>query len=73
MATKYEMIYSQIKANIDELMNIYEYKNESIAFGHLMLKYIFNISNDEAYESMTDGAINKLFDISHIFQNLIDV
>jgi hypothetical protein len=26
MATKYEMIYSQIKANIDELMNIYEYK-----------------------------------------------
>ncbi len=73
MATKYEMIYSQIKANIDELMNIYEYKNKWIAFGHLLLKHRFNISDDEAYESMTDGAINKLLDISHIFQNLIDV
>lgn len=55
MATKYEMIYRQIKDNIEEIKIIYDYSNDSIAFGHLILRYIFNISNDEAYNSMTDG------------------
>jgi len=56
MATKYEMVYEQIKTTINEIRKMYDYNTDSIAFGHLMLKYIFQISNDEAYESMTDGS-----------------
>lgn len=56
MTTRYEMIYRQIKDKVDEIKESFEYPNRSISFGHLMLTYIFNISNDEANEAMTDGA-----------------
>src|SRR5690625_3015544 len=55
MATKYEVIYRQLMSNIEEIKEVFEYKNDSISFGHLMLKYIFNISDHQANECMTDG------------------
>lgn len=56
MATKFERTYSQIKSELSEIMSEYEYPNESVAFGHLVLKLLFDISDEDANESITDGS-----------------
>ena len=55
MPTKYERIYNQIKIDISEIKDQYEYLNDSAAFGHLVLKLMFDIPDDDANEAITDG------------------
>ena len=55
MPTKYERVYEQIKSEIAEIKDQYDYIYDSASFGHLILKLLFDISDDEANEAITDG------------------
>lgn len=66
MATKFENIYTQIKLEIDQLKIQYGYSNDSTAFGHFMIKMIFDIADDEANESITDGFDDNGIDAIYI-------
>ena len=55
MATRYERIYEDLKQDLQYIVEEYYSGNLSSAFGHFFLKMKFGLSNDEAYECMTDG------------------
>lgn len=51
----YKRLYKIIKEESESIKSIYSYKDLSGAFGHLFLKMMFEISDDECYEAYTDG------------------
>lgn len=55
MATRFERIYEDLKQDLQYIVEEYYQGNLSSAFGHFFLKMKFGLSNDEAYECMTDG------------------
>lgn len=55
MATRFERIYEDLKQDLQYIVEEYYTGNLSSAFGHFFLKMKFGLSNDEAYECMTDG------------------
>lgn len=55
MATRFERIYEDLKQDLQYIVEEYYPGNLSSAFGHFFLKMKFGLSNDEAYECMTDG------------------
>ena len=66
MATKFERIYTQIKSEIEQIKMDYNYNNDSMAFGHFMVKSILDLSDDEANESITDGTNDNGIDAMFI-------
>lgn len=55
MATKLEKIYNDMHSELEECQVNFQYDNISKAFGHYMLKLIFGINDEEAYDCNTDG------------------
>ena len=55
MATKIETVYSKISQELDVIKEKYDYDNNSCAFGHFYLTMNFDIDDQEAFESITDG------------------
>lgn len=55
MPTKYERVYGQIKTELADIKTDYNYNYDSTAFGHLVLKMLFDLADDEANEAITDG------------------
>lgn len=56
MATRYERIYKDINENLKDICEAYYTDNMSSAFGHFILKLKFGITDEEAFECMTDGS-----------------
>ena len=55
MSTRFESIFSCLKEMSDEAKEKYNYDNLSSAFGHIILKMLFGLSDDEIYDLNTDG------------------
>ncbi len=55
MPTRIETIYNKMKQEIIEIKGIQIYDNESVAFGHFVIKAMFNEDDQKVKESMTDG------------------
>ena len=55
MAPRFDRIYEDLKQDLQYIVEEYYQGNLSSAFGHFFLKMKFGLSNDEAYECMTDG------------------
>lgn len=66
MPTRFERVYTQIKNEIEEIEKEFDYSNDSVAFGHFMLKQILDISNEQANESVTDGFDDNGIDAVYI-------
>lgn len=66
MPTKYERIYSQLKVEIDEIRRAYSYDNDSAAFGHIMIRALLDVTDEEANEAMTDGSNDNGLDAVYI-------
>lgn len=64
--TRYERIYKRLKSEAEDIKNIYQYNNLSMAFSHLMLKIILDINDDEANASITDGFDDNGIDAVYI-------
>lgn len=68
MNTKFQRTYLQIKMQLNDIKEDYQYVNDSVAFGHFMVKNILNISDEEANEAMTDGSDDNGLDAVYIEQ-----
>lgn len=75
MATRFEKIYEDLKIDLEEIKNDFEYNNLSNAFGHFVIKNQFGISDDDVYDCNTDGkndnGIDAIYfenDTAHFFQ-----
>ncbi len=55
LATRFESIYSYLEEMANESKDKYNYDNLSSAFGHVILKMLFGLSDDEIYDLNTDG------------------
>lgn len=55
MPTNLEITYTKIDNQILEIKSDNDYPNKSIAFGHFFIKTMFNVDDQIARESMTDG------------------
>ena len=56
MATKFERIYVDMENEFKEIQENFDYDCISKAFGHSILKMVFGLSDDEAYDCNTDGS-----------------
>jgi hypothetical protein len=54
MVTRYERYYTDIDEKVNEIKEAF-YEQKSSAFGHLILKWIFELTDDEVNELITDG------------------
>lgn len=71
MATRFERIYEDLKQDLQYIVEEYYQGNLSSAFGHFFLKMKFGLSNDEAYECMTDGFNDNGIDAIYTENNKI--
>lgn len=55
MPTRFESIFSYLEEMSQESKDKYNYDNLSSAFGHVILKMLFGLSDDEIYDLNTDG------------------
>lgn len=55
MPTRFESIFSYLEEMSHEFKDKYNYDNLSSAFGHVILKMLFGLSDDEIYDLNTDG------------------
>lgn len=55
MPTRFESIFSYLEEMSYEFKDKYNYDNLSSAFGHVILKMLFGLSDDEIYDLNTDG------------------
>lgn len=69
MPTKLETIYKKIKAEVNEIKKEYSYSNDSASFGHFFIKYLFNIDDQTASESLTDGGGDNGIDAIYISED----
>lgn len=69
MPTKIETIYKKIKNEVNEIREINKYANDSTAFGHFYIKHIFNIDDQTAKESLTEGGHDNGIDAIYISQD----
>lgn len=66
MATKLETGYEKIKAQVQSIVDTHGYANESAAFGHFIVKNLFNIDDQLAIEAITDGGGDNGIDALYI-------
>lgn len=66
MPTKIEIIYDKIKREIEEIKENHNYNNLSNAFGHFFIKNLFNIDDQQASETLTDGGNDNGIDAIYI-------
>ena len=69
MPTKLETIYTKIKNEVTEIKTINKYDNFSIAFGHFYVKHVFNIDDQTAKETLTDGGFDNGIDAIYISED----
>jgi len=69
MATKLEKIYSDMHSELEEYQKNFQYDNISKAFGHYMLKMIFGINDEDAYDCNTDGFDDNGIDAIYFEEN----
>lgn len=69
MVTRFERIYKEIKKDIEYIVEEYYPDNVSSAFGHFILKMKFGLSDDEAYECITDGYDDNGIDAIYVENN----
>lgn len=69
MATKLEKIYSDMHSELEEYQKNFEYDNISKAFGHYMLKMLFGINDEDAYDCNTDGSDDNGIDAIYFEEN----
>ena len=69
MATKFERLYNDINDELQDIKEINKYINVSQAFGHFVLKMLFGLSDEEAFECCTDGSDDNGIDAIYIEQN----
>lgn len=55
MPTNLEINYTKINNQILEIQTDNDYPNKSVAFGHFFIKTMFNVDDQTASESITDG------------------
>lgn len=56
MATKFERLYNDINDELTDIKDINKYTNISQAFGHFILKMLFGLTDEEAFDCCTDGS-----------------
>lgn len=66
MATKLERIYNDMKVELSEYKDNFNYSNESQAFGHFILKMLFGLTDEETLECCTDGSDDNGIDAIYI-------
>ncbi len=66
MATKFERIYNDIKIELKEIKDNNKYNNISQAYGHFILKMLFDLTDEEAYDCCTDGSNDNGIDAIYI-------
>lgn len=71
MATRYERIYNDLKEDLNEIRDVYYPENLSSAFGHFILKMKFGLTDDEAYDCLTDGYNDNGIDAIYIEDNKV--
>lgn len=71
MATKFERLYNDINDELQDIKEINKYTNISQAFGHFILKMLFGLSDDEAFECCTDGFDDNGIDAIYIEPNKV--
>ena len=69
MPTKIETIYKKIKNEVTEIKTTNKYSNDSTAFGHFYVKNIFNIDDQTAKESLTEGGFDNGIDAIYISES----
>lgn len=69
MANRFESIYSSYKEMALEIKDKYKYENLSSAFGHVVIKLLFGISDDEIFDLNTDGYDDNGIDAIYIDNN----
>ena len=69
MVTRFERIYKEIKKDLEYIVEEYYPDNVSSAFGHFILKMKFGLSDDEAYECITDGYDDNGIDAIYVENN----
>jgi len=55
MATKIETIYDKIQREIQDIKEVEGYENNSVSFGHFIVRSLFSIDDQTAREAITDG------------------
>lgn len=73
MPTKIETIYKKVKNEVHEIKEVNEYPNNSTAFGHFFIKYIFNVDDQTAEESLTEGGKDNGIDAIYISEDTTPV
>jgi len=66
MATRYERIYNDLREDLKEIKDVYYPDNISSAFGHFVLKMKFGLTDEEAYDCLTDGSNDNGIDAVYI-------
>lgn len=69
MATKFERIYVDMENEFKEIQENFDYDCISKAFGHSILKMVFGLSDDEAYDCNTDGSDDNGIDAIYFENN----
>ncbi len=69
MATKYESLYTYLKEESEEIKEKYKYDNISSSFGHIVMKFILGLSDDELFDLNTDGYDDNGIDAIYIENN----
>jgi len=55
MKTKFESIYCSIKQLLNDIKTDFGYEYDSTAFGHYIIKLLFDVTDEDASEAITDG------------------
>lgn len=74
MLNKYEKTYINIKNNVEDYIEIYDYKNMneknlSAAFGNFIIQKIFDINDNDADDAITDNFHDNGIDAIYIEQD----
>lgn len=73
MPTRLQIIYNKINDEIESIKESNGYDTTSNAFGHFFIKSLFNIDDQTANESLTDGAYDNGIDAIFISDEDIPV
>ncbi len=69
MTTKFERLYNDLNIELNDIRENNKYNNQSQAFGHFILKMLFGLTDDEAYDCCTDGSDDNGIDAIYIEEN----
>jgi len=71
MATRYERIYNDLSEHLKDISETYYTDNISSAFGHFIIKMKFGLTDEEAFDCITDGYYDNGIDAVYIENNKI--